>query len=349
MVVRDGMQGGQAVADLSANENPRGPSPEAVRAILENASTVHRYPDGQGMALKATLAQELGVENCNIVLGNGSSEIIEMTARALLDDGGEAIIGWPSFPAYRSAVTRAGAEEVLVPLVEHAYDLNAMAERAGGRTRLIILGNPNNPTGLTISRAALDRFLVRLPQGVVVCLDEAYGEYARRPDFPNSLDGLAAGRPLVVVRTLSKAYGLAGLRIGYAIAPGPLARRIDNQRQRFNTSRIAQVAAIAAVGDLDHLASTVALNASGRDWLAARLSALGLFFLPSEANFLMVKVGDGVRVYQQLKDGGVLVKPLDGLGLPEYIRVSVGCPGENARFIEGLQAALPGSSAEDLR
>ncbi len=331
-----------AIADLSANENPRGPSPEAVQAIIGAAGMVHRYPDGQGMALQAALAQTLGVTTDNIVLGNGSSEIIEMTARAFLGDGGEAIIGWPSFPAYRAAAGRAGGEAVLVPLSGHAYDLDAMAERAGGRTRLVILGNPNNPTGLAIGRATLDRFLDRLPPDVTVCLDEAYAEYVSQPDFPNSLDDLAAGRPLVVMRTLSKAYGLAGLRIGYAIAPEPLARRIDSQRQRFNTSRIAQAAAIAALGDADHLAATIALNSSGRDWLAARLSALGLHCPPSEANFLMVKVGDGARVYQRLKDAGVLVKPLDGVGLPEYIRVSVGSPDDNARFIEALQAVLGG-------
>ena len=235
---------------------------------------------------------------------------------------------------------RVGGEVILVPLAGHAYDLDVIAARAGPGTRLVILGNPNNPTGLALSKAALDRFLDRLPHGLVVCLDEAYAEYAANADLPNSLDYIAAGRALVGVRTLSKAYGLAGLRIGYAIAPEPLAQSLNNQRQRFNTSSLAQIAAVAALGDSDHLASTVALNASGRDWLSARLSALGLFFLPSEANFLLVRVGDGALVCQTLKEGGVLVKQLDAFGLPEYIRVSVGTPGENARFIECLQRAI---------
>jgi histidinol-phosphate aminotransferase len=331
-----------AMVDLSANENPFGPSPEAVRAIIDGAGIAHRYPDSQGAVLKTALAEALGVKIDNIVLGNGSSEVIEMTARALIDDGGEAIIGWPSFPTYRSAVGRAGAAAVLAPLVDHAYDLDAMAERADGQTRLVIIGNPNNPTGLAIARTALDRFLDRLPPGVVVCIDEAYGEYVGRPDFPNTLDDIAAGRSLVVVRTLSKAYGLAGLRIGYAIAPESLACRIDSQRQRFNTNCIAQAAALAAIRDPDYLARIVALNAWGRDWLASRLSALGLIFLDSEANFLMVKVGDGARVCRELKEVGLLVKPLDGLGLPEYIRVSVGRPDENARFFECLRTTLAG-------
>jgi histidinol-phosphate aminotransferase len=328
------------VADLSANENPLGPSPAVVRAIAANAGLVHRYPDSQGTALRAALAEKLGVAAGNIVLANGSSEIFDLLARALFSEGGDAIIGWPSFPTYRAAVERAGGEVTLVPLADHAYDLDAIAARVGPGTRLVTIGNPNNPTGLAISKAAFDRFLDRLPDGLVVCLDEAYAEYAATADLPNSLDYIAAGRSLVGVRTLSKAYGLAGLRIGYAIAPEGLVETLNNQRQRFNTSSLAQIAAVAALGDSDHLASTVALNKSGRDWLSARLSKLGLFFLPSEANFLLVRVGDGARVCENLKKGGVLVKQLDASGLPEYIRVSVGTPDENARFIECLQRAI---------
>jgi len=328
------------VADLSANENPLGPSPAVVRAIAANAGLAHRYPDSQGTALRAVLAEKLGIATGNIVLANGSSEIFDLLARALFSEGGDAIIGWPSFPTYRAAVERVGGEVILVPLVGHAYDLDAIAARVGPGTRLVTIGNPNNPTGLAISKAALDRFLDRLPHGLVVCLDEAYAEYAAKADLPNSLDYIAAGRSLVGVRTLSKVYGLAGLRIGYAIAPEGLAQTLNSQRQRFNTSSLAQIAALAALSDSDHLASTVALNTSGRDWLSARLSALGLFFVPSEANFLLVRVGDGARVCQNLKKGGVLVKQLDASGLPEYIRVSVGTPDENARFIEGLQRAI---------
>jgi histidinol-phosphate aminotransferase len=329
-----------AFIDLSTNENPGGASPLAVRAIIDAAGSTNHYPDSRGAVLKGALAEALGVGLENIVLGNGSSEILEITARAVLDHESEAVTGWPSFPAYRQAVDRAGGKTVLVPLVDHNYDLDAIAERVSGSTRLIILGNPNNPTGQAMGRATLHRFLDRLPPGVVLCLDEAYCDYVRRSDFPNSLEDLAAGRPLVVVRTFSKAYGLAGVRIGYAIASEPLARRIDAQRQRYNTSGIAQAAALAALGDRDHLAKTVALNADGRNWLSSRLSDLGLFFLPSEANFLMIRVGDGAAAAGKLEKMGVRVKSLDMLGLPDFIRVSIGAPDQNARFADALQEAL---------
>ncbi len=335
----DNLQGRHDMIDLSANENPLGPSPAVVRAITSNAGLVYRYPDSQGAALKAALAEKHGVKPGNIVLGNGSSEIFDLLARALFREGGDAVIGWPSFPTYRAAVERVGCEVIPVPLVEHAYNLDEIAEWVGPKTRLVILGNPNNPTGLVISKARFDRFLERLPHRPVVCLDEAYMDYAARADLPNSVDYIAAGRSLVAVRTLSKAYGLAGLRMGYAIAPEPLAHALDGQRQRFNTSSLAQIAAVAALGDSDHLASTIAFNASGRDWLADRLSALGLPFLASEANFLLVKVGNGARVCQDLRKSGILVKQLDAFELPEYIRVSVGSPSENARFIACLPHA----------
>jgi histidinol-phosphate aminotransferase len=336
----DDLRGRHDAVDLSANENPLGPPPAVFRAITANAGLVHRYPDSQGASLKAALARKLGVEVGNVVLGNGSAEISDLLARALFGDGGEAVIGWPSSPTHRAAVERAGGEVIHGPLVQHAYDLDAIAARVGPRTRLVMIGNPNNPTGLALSKAALDRFLSRLPHGPVVCLDETYAEYATKPDFPNSVDYIGAGHSLLAVRSLSKAYGLAGLRMGYAIAPEGLALRLNDQRQRFNTSSLAQIAALAALGDPDHLASAIALNAKGREWLATRLSLLGLFFLPSEANFLLVRVGDGARVCNDLRQNGVLVKELDAFGLPEYIRVSVGSPGENARFIACLQRAM---------
>ena len=208
-----------------------------------------------------------------------------MIAGTLLRGGGEAIIGWPSFPSYRSAVLRAGGEVTLVPLPNYVYDLDEMARRASHRTRLVMLGNPNNPTGLALTQTPTSTvFSTACPMGASSALTRPIANMCRAADFPNSLRFIAEGRPVVVVHTLSKAYALAGLRVGYAIAGKALALSIDKHRQRFNTGRLAQIAAIAALGDTDHLARTVALNASGRDWLAARLSELGLFFLPSEAN-----------------------------------------------------------------
>jgi histidinol-phosphate aminotransferase len=340
--VPEDLQGKKAVADLSANENPLGPSPAVIDAIARDVGTVHRYPDSRGTALKAALAKKLGVESANIVAGNGSSEIFDMIAGTLLRGGGEAIIGWPSFPSYRAAVLRAGGDVTLVPLRDYAYDLDEMARRASRRTRLVMLGNPNNPTGLALTHADLDHFLDQLPPECIVCIDEAYSDYVQCRDFPNSQRFIAEGRPVVVVHTLSKAYALAGLRVGYATASKALALSIDKHRQRFNTGRLAQIAAIAAIGDTDHLAETIALNASGREWLSARLTELGFFFLPSEASFFLIKVGDAARVYNALKEGGVLVKQLDAFDLPEHIRVAVGTADENARFIDCLQRAVRG-------
>ncbi len=326
--------------DLSANENPFGPSAYAVHAIIDGALSAHRYPDGGGIALKEALASLLAIGMDQIVLGNGSCEVLELTARALLGRGDEAVLGWPSFPAYRSIIARTGATAVLVPLVEQAYDLDGMAAAVTSRTRLVVLGNPNNPTGLTIRHAAFAAFLNRLPKTVAVVVDEAYREYVGGDGLADALAWIAEGRTVVVTRSLSKAYGLAGLRIGYAAAPAALARRIETQRQHFNTSRIAQAAALAAIGDRHHLTHCVALNTSGRRWLENQLAALGLHFLPSEANFIMLRVGDGSRICQRLRGSGIQVKPLDALDRPEWIRVSVGRPEENERFIAALVSAL---------
>ncbi|MTV29807.1 aminotransferase class I/II-fold pyridoxal phosphate-dependent enzyme [Rhodoblastus acidophilus] len=331
---------GQTVAltvDVSANENPYGPSPRIVEAVVAAATAAHLYPDGPGDALREALARHLGVGTQNIVLGNGSTEILEMTARAMLGPGKDAIIGWPSFPTYRAMVRRVGAREILVPLVDHDYDLDAIAERISPDTGLVVLGNPNNPTGRAFGAAAFARLLDRLPPHAVLCLDEAYCDYASAKDFPDSLEAVRAGRSMVVVRTFSKAYGMAGLRIGYAVAPPALARRIDSFRQRFNTSSIAQGAALAALEDRDHVARSAALNVSAREKLCTRLSELGLVFVRnSDANFVMIDVADGVAIAAELKKSGVRVKSLEAIGLPACIRVSVGTPEQNARLVDTL-------------
>jgi histidinol-phosphate aminotransferase len=325
------------LVDVSSNENPYGPSPRAVSAIVAAAGAAHLYPDGPGDALREVLARCHGVGVDSIVLGNGSTEILEMTARALLAPGADAIIGWPSFPTYRAMARRAGAREVLVPLVDHDSDLDAIAARASDRTGLIVLGNPNNPTGRVFGAAALRRLLERLPPSAPLCLDEAYCDYADPQGFPDSMEAVRAGRPLVVVRTFSKAFGLAGLRIGYAVAPPALARRIDGFRQRFNTSSIAQAAAIAALDDRDHVARSAALNVSAREKLFAGFAELGLGFVKNaDANFVMVEVGDGVAIAAELGKSGVRVKSLEAIGLPSCIRVSVGTPEQNARLVETL-------------
>jgi len=327
----------ELTVDLSANENPYGPSPRVVEALVAGATRAHLYPDGPGDALREALARELGLGTDCLVLGAGSTEILEMTARATLSPDKEAIIGWPSFPTYRAMVRRVGAREILVPLVDHDYDLDAIVEKISDKTGLIVLGNPNNPTGRVFGEAALARLLERLPPHVALCLDEAYCDYADPQNFPDSLKAVRAGRPVAVTRTFSKAFGMAGLRIGYAAAPPALARRIDGLRQKFNTSSLAQDAALAALADREHVARSAAQNVCARAKLCADLGGLGLAFVNNtDANFVMIDVRDGVAIAGELEKSGVRVKSLEAIGLPSCIRVSVGTPEQNARLVATL-------------
>ena len=331
---------GREVIDLSANENPSGPSPNALAAIMHAAKQAHRYPDKNGTALKGELANRLGVAIEQIVLGNGSAEVIDAIARATLGPGDEAIVGSPSFPAYRSSIARTGAAVTAVPLVDGAEDLATIAKRVSGRTRLVMLANPNNPTGGSFGAASWEQFIAQMPRHVVVVVDQAYYEYVTRTDFPRVLEQVAAGQGVVVLRSFSKAYGLAGLRLGYGIAPPPLAQRIERQVQHFNTNRVAQAAALAALCDEDYLAHCIERNAEGRRYLHRELTALGLSVPESQANFLLVQTANAIEVHRRLRDRGVLVKLLDGFGLPDAIRVSVGGPEDNERFLEALASVL---------
>lgn len=328
----------RSVIDLSANENPLGPSPRVANAITASLDRLHRYPSKDGTELKAVLAGKLGIGPQQIVLGNGSCEIIDLVAHAYLAPGDEAIMAVPSFLPYQSAVERARGRKLQVPLRNHHHDLDAMLERVSARTRLIIIGNPNNPTGTAVGRLALDRFLDRVPDSVLVVLDEAYFEYVRQVDFPASLEYVAQGRSMLVLRSLSKAYGLAGVRIGYGVAPAHVAQRVDSMRQHFNTNALAQVAAIAALGDEAHMRRSVAHAVSEKSRLYRSLDALGVDYVPSEANFLLLRVGDGEAVRRLLEQRGILVKEMAVFGMPEYIRVSVGLSEDNEYFIEALCA-----------
>ena len=330
---------GAAVVDLSANENPFGPSPRALAALAEEAVRVHRYPD-EGAALERALATRLRVAPEQIVLGNGSCEVLEAIARATLRPGDRALLVDPSFPAYRSLVARTGAAPLAVAFGDDGEDLPALARRVCARTRLVVLANPNNPTGAMFGAAAWRRFLDAIPRDVVVAIDEAYGEYVLRPDYPRTLEDVARGHPVVVVRSFSKAYGLAGARLGYGIAAGPLRGRIAAQLQRYATSRLARAAALAALSDEEHLARCASLNAAGRRFLQSRLFGLGLEVPASEANFLLVRTPDAGGVCRRLGERGVKVKWLEGYGLPDAFRVSVGRPEENDRFVQALTEVL---------
>lgn len=327
---------------LASNENPLGPSPLAVKAVEAALAGLHRYPDGSSHYLKEKLSARLGVPGDMLTFGNGSNEIIELLIRTYLGRGAEAVMGEPSFAVYPLVVQAAGGVARRVPLKGFTHDLDAMAEGITEATRLIFIANPNNPTGTIVSGAAFERFLKRVPDGVIVCMDEAYIEYVRSPEFPDSLKYVREGWPVVVLRTFSKIYGLAGLRIGYGVAHPEITDYINRVRQPFNVNSLAQVAALAALDDAGHLDNSVANNTKGLEYLLNAMDELGYECVPTEANFLLIKVGDGKGVYERLLKKGVIVRPMASYGLDKYIRVTVGLPDELRRFVDELSAVKSG-------
>lgn len=330
-----------APVDLSANENPLGPSLRALAALANAASSSHRYPDRHGRALRNALASRLGLNAGQLVLGNGSCELLDLIARAMLAPGDQALIATPSFLPYRAAIERAHGEVIAVPLrADYHTDLECMEAEIGPRTRLVILGHPNNPTGAALGAVELERFLDHLPDRIVVLIDEAYREYVTRPDAADAMALVKNGRPVVALRTFSKVHGLAGLRIGYAAARPDLAARIEAIRPHYNTNSVAQAAALACLDDHAHFASSLSVNQSGLATLAAGCTGLGLASVPSQANFLLVRTGNAEGITAALAAHGVRVKSGTPFGLPEFIRVSVGTPACNARCLKALQTVM---------
>lgn len=326
---------------LASNENPLGPSPRALAALRAALDGMHRYPDSAGRDLRQALAAFHGLAAENFILGNGSDEIIGFLAQAFLEPGDEALMTRPAFAMYEIAVRAAGGVPVAVPLEGYRVDLEAMAARVTGRTRLVFVNTPLNPTGAVVHRAALERFRSALPAEVVLVLDEAYIEFCRDPGRPDSRDYVHGDRPVVGLRTFSKAYGLAGLRVGYGILPEPVAAVLHRVRPPFNVSLAAQKAAAAALEDAGFLAATLECVHAGLARLGEGLRALGLESPESEANFRLVRLGRPCRpVYEALLDRGVIVRPLDNFGFPDAIRVNAGLPEENERFLAALGQAL---------
>ncbi len=326
---------------LASNENPLGPSPKALDALQRTLASVHRYPDSAGYELIGKLAARHRLEPGQIVLGNGSDEIISMLARAFLQPGDEVIMPQPSFQMYEIETRAAAAVPVPVPLNHFRTDLAAMAERLTARTRVVFVNTPHNPTGSLVTRPELEAFMARLPEGVVLALDEAYIEFVRDPAGPDSLDYVRAGRPVVGLRTFSKAYGLAGLRIGYGIMPVDVAEVLSRVRPPFNVNLPAQAAAAAALDDAAFLNETLRVVHAGVDYLQRALADLGLVCQPTQSNFIMVRVpGEGRQFFASLLDRGVIVRPLASYGFADCIRVSVGRPEENQRFVEALRQVL---------
>lgn len=326
---------------IASNENPFGPSPKAVAAMRRALAQVHRYPDGRGYELKTALSRHLSITPRDIILGNGSNELIELLIKTYMRPGDEAVMGDPSFLVYDLAVRVAGGRSRRVPLRDFEYDLDGFDRAVGPRTRIVFLASPNNPTGTIITRRPLEAFLRRLNGRALCVLDEAYCEFVRDADYPDSLAYIRRCRNLIALRTFSKLYGLAGLRVGYGIADGEIVGWLERVRQPFNVNSLAQAAATAALGDTAHVRRTLENNRSEMVVLTRGLRALGLRTVPSQANFVLINVPPGgKRVYEALLRRGVIVRPMDEYGLPDHIRVTVGLPGENRRFLSALEEVM---------
>jgi histidinol-phosphate aminotransferase len=329
------------VVKLASNENPLGPSPRALEAARSALARVNRYPDGPAIALRAALARGLGVDASQVVIGNGSTDLIDLLARAFLGPEDNAVISEGAFARFAQVVRARNGRPRLVPMRERTHDLAAMRAAVDERTRLVYVANPNNPTGTWNRRREVEAFLADLPPEVLLVLDEAYFEYADDPDYPDGVDFVREGRPVAVLRTFSKVHGLAGLRIGYAIAAAEVVEAVDIVREPFNSNLPGQAAALAALGDREHVRRTVELTRSERERMARALRERGLDVLPSLANFLFVDLArDAAPVYRDLVAGGVIVRPLRAYGFETALRISIGTPEENARLLSALDAVL---------
>ncbi|MEJ7930277.1 histidinol-phosphate transaminase [Ramlibacter sp. AN1015] len=332
--------------ELAANENPLGMPSGAREAAAAALAGSDRYPDPTGARLRAVLAQRLGVAPDWLTLGSGSSEILTLTAQALVSPGQAIVSSQYGFVVYGQAATLVHARHVQVPAgADFGHDLAAMRAAIDGQTRLVYIANPNNPTGNLIDPAQLLDFVAHLPPQVSVLLDEAYTEYLTPQQRYDSIDWVRRFPRLIVARTFSKAYGLAGLRVGYGVAQPALGGRLNALRPRFNVTTPALAAATAALEDTDFLARSHALNVAGRDQLARGCQALGLRCPPSAGNFVMVEVGDAARVHAAMLQQGIAVSPLQAYGLPGWLRVSVGLPEQNERVLAALAAARPAAAA----
>jgi histidinol-phosphate aminotransferase len=328
------------IIKLASNENPLGVSPRAQNAIGRVLADLARYPDGNGFELKQALARRYGVDESRIVLGNGSNDVLELAARVFLCPGQEAIYSQHAFAVYPLVVQATGARGVEVPAREFGHDLDAMQRAVTSKTRLVFIANPNNPTGTLVNAGALEEFIRTLPRDVVVVLDEAYNEYLEEAAKADSVGWLRRFPNLIVTRTFSKVYGLAGLRVGYAIAAAGVADLMNRVRQPFNVNSVALAAAKAALEDHEFVRRSFELNRTGMKQITAGLKRLEIEFIPSFGNFVSLKVGDGAAVFQKLLSRGVIVRPIASYGMPAYLRVTIGLESENARFLVELGRAL---------
>jgi histidinol-phosphate aminotransferase len=329
-----------SIIKLASNENPFGPSPLAVAALQNSLAGLNLYPDGNAFYLKQKLAAKLGVEPDHLVLGNGSNEIIEFLGHALLEPGADVVVSQYCFAVYPIVTQLFGARLITVPALNHGHDLPALLRAITPQTRVVFVTNPNNPTGTLAPREAVIHFVNQAPDHVTVVLDEAYLEFLADPLDLAPLIRAGARPNLVLLRTFSKIYGLAGLRVGYGIAHPDLIAALEKIRQPFNLNLAAQTAALAALDDDAHVRRTRLNNFNGLDLYERAFRELGLEFVPSAANFILVRVGAGLRVFEAMQRQGVIVRPMGGYQLPEWIRISIGTPEQNQRCLTVLKAVL---------
>lgn len=322
---------------LASNENPLGPSPRAMEAVKNSLPVCNRYPDGGCFYLKGKLAEKLGVSPENLIIGNGSNEVIQIAARTYMNHEHEAIFGGHAFIVYPLVTKAVGAKEIVSPMPDMKNDLQDIASRVTDKTRMIFLANPNNPTGTIFKKNEFEWFLDNVPEDVIILVDEAYFEYVDEVDYPDTLKYHEKRESLITVRTFSKIYGLAGLRVGYAIASGEIISYLNRVREPFNVSTLAQSAALAAIDDEEHIEKSRLVNSDGMAYLCRELDRMGISHVPSFANFVLVDMKtDPLPYYQSLLEKGVIVRPVGGYGLKEHLRVSVGLADENERFVKAL-------------
>lgn len=330
-----------SIIKVASNENELGPSPMAVEAMREAVSEMHRYPDGGTFYLRRKLAGKIGVDPGQILFGCGSNELIVFLGHVFLGQGTNLVMGAEAFAVYFLVAAMYQAGCVRVPMPEHVHNLDAMLDAITPETRLVAVCNPNNPTGTMVSPAALDAFIEKLPEHVVAIIDEAYFEVMPDELKPDVLKHIRKGREnVILLRTFSKAYGLAGLRIGYAVGHPCLIGLLNKVRQPFNVNSMAQAAAMAALDDVTHLVETKEMVAQGLKFFARELSVLGIETTPSGANFILVKTGSGREVFEELQRRKVIVRPMDPYGLPEHIRITIGTPEQNQTILEELKGVL---------
>ena len=326
------------IIKLASNENPLGPSPRAVAAMREALDRAHFYPDGGGWALRGAIAEMHGLERENVILGNGSNEIIEFIGHAFLSPGDEVVVSRHAFAVYGLMAQLFGARTVEVDDPDFRHDLPAMAAAITPQTRQVFIANPNNPTGTMVGDKEIRLFMESVPDTVLTVFDEAYHEFLDEP--PDVVHYLREGRNVVIMRTFSKIQGLAGLRIGYGLAPKPLAETLQKTRQPFNANAVAQAGALAGLRDTDHIHKTRELTREGRHYLQSSFEQMGIPFVPSSANFVLAEVGDGDAIFGELLKRGIIVRAMRSYKLPAYIRVSVGTMDENRRFVEALREVM---------